>query len=222
MTECVSVEMRDALPDLIHGSLSAARAAEVDAHVASCAGCVAELDVLRSVMASAPRVPTLDIGRIVAAIPSPARRGFRLHQGGAGPVQSRRPQTVWSRPLLRAAATIAVVTAGGLSLLVGRDALNPERQARPAAITVAAGKQPAAEVPVSPVPAGSTAAPEQQQARPVASAAGLSLVGELQDLSDEHLATLLSEMDRLNPLPGAEPESVTPAIGDSDTSGMNQ
>src|SRR5450759_3215562 len=151
MTECVSVEMRDALPDLIHGSLSAARAAEVDAHVASCANCAVELDLLRSVMASAPRVPSLDIGRIVAAVPSPARRGFRLHQGGARPAQPRRPQTVWSGPLVRVAATIAVVTAGGLSLLVGRDALNPERQARPAAIAVAAGEQRAAEVPLSPI-----------------------------------------------------------------------
>jgi Putative zinc-finger len=208
MNECVSAEIRDALPDLIHGSLDAARAADVEAHVASCAECVAELDLLRVVVASATKAPAMDVGRIAAALPTPTRRGLLLHQGGRQPAGSRKLQTVWSRPLLRAAATVAIVTAGGLSLVVGRDVLNPERQVGRPATRVAA--------------AAPSVAPQQAVARHLASAAGLSLVSEVQDLSDEHLATLLSEMDSMDAIPGVEPEPITPVIEVSDNRGMIQ
>jgi hypothetical protein len=210
MNECVSAEMRDAFPDLIHGSLDAARAANVEAHAASCAECRAELDLLRVVVASATKAPAMDIGRIAAALPTPTRQGLLLHQGGGQPAAagSRKPHSVWSRPLLRVAATVAIVTAGGLSLVVGRDVLNPERQAS------AAANQTAAAAP--------SVTPQQAVARHVASAAGLSLVGEVRDLSDEHLATLLSEMDRMDAMPGVEPEAIAPAIDVSDNRGMIQ
>jgi len=215
--------MRDALPDLIHGSLDAARAADVEAHVASCAECAAELDLLRVVVASATKAPAMDIGRIAAALPTPTRQGLLLHHGGGQPAAagSRKPHSVWSRPLLRVAATVAIVAAGGLSLVVGRDVLNPERQVSPPATRVAAAAPlPAAANQTAAV--ASSVAPQQAVARHLASAAGLSLVGEVQDLSDEHLATLLSEMDRMDAIPGAEPEAITPAIGVSDTNGMIQ
>jgi hypothetical protein len=213
--------MRDALPDLIHGSLDAARAADVEAHVASCAECAVELDLLRVVLASATKAPAMDIGRIAAALPTPTRQALLLHRGGGQPVGSRKLQTVWSRPLLRAAATVAIVTAGGLSLLVGRDALSPERQARPSATGVAMAVHATAAAPIAAAAAASSVAPQQAVARHLASAAALSLVGEVQDLSDEHLVTLLSELDRMDPMPSAEPEAITPAIN-SDSNGMIQ
>ncbi len=215
MNECVSAEMRDALPDLIHGSLETARAAEVEAHVASCAECAAELELLRVVVASAAKAPAMDVDRIAAALPTPPRLGLLLHQGGGQPVAagSTKLHNVWSRPLLRVAATVAIVTAGGLSLMVGRDVLNPERQASPPSTRVATANQTAA--------AGPSVAPQQGIGRHVA-ATGLSLVGEVQDLSDEHLATLLSEMERMDAIPGAEPEAIAPAIGLSDSSGQIQ
>jgi hypothetical protein len=223
MNECVSAEMRDALPDLIHGSLDAARAADVEAHVASCAECMAELDLLRVVVASATKAPAMDVGRIAATLPTATRQGLLLHQGGGQPAGSRKMQTVWSRPLLRAAATVAIVTAGGLSLLVGRDALSPERQARPSATGVATAAHATAAAPfTAAAPSASSVAPQQVVARHLASAAALSLIGEVQDLSDEHLATLLSEMDRMDAIPGVEPEAITPAIEVLDNRGMIQ
>lgn len=224
MNECVSAEMRDAFPDLIHGSLDAARAANVEAHAASCAECRAELDLLRVVVASATKAPAMDIGRIAAALPTPTRQGLLLHQGGGQPAAagSRKPHSVWSRPLLRVAATVAIVTAGGLSLVVGRDVLNPERQASsPATRMTAATPLPGAAANQIAAAAPSVT-PQQAVARHVASAAGLSLVGEVRDLSDEHLATLLSEMDRMDAMPGVEPEAITPAIDVSDNRGMIQ
>lgn len=214
--------MRDALPDLIHGSLDAARAAGVEAHVASCAECAAELELLRVIVTSAAKAPAMDVGRIAAALPTPARQGLLLHRGGRQPAGSRKLQTVWSRPLLRAAATVAIVTAGGLSLLVGRDALSPERQARPSATGVATAAHATAAAPITATAPASDVAPQQAVARHLASAAALSLVGEVQDLTDEHLATLLNEMDRMDAIPGVEPEAISPAIDVSDNRGMIQ
>ena len=223
MTECVSAEMRDALPDLLHGTLDLVHAAVVQAHVASCSECARELALLQAIVASAPHAPPVDLNRIVAALPSPTGRGLILHRGGGEPVGSRRPQTIWSRPVLRLAAAAAIVTAGGLSLLVGRDVLNPERQARPSVQSAPATARVAVETPGR--VAASTPAklvPKPTAPRTVASN-GLSLVGgEVQDLSDEHLATLLNEMDHLDPIPAAEPEALTPTIGTSDSSGLIQ
>ncbi|MEP6905117.1 MAG: hypothetical protein ABI875_03490 [Gemmatimonadales bacterium] len=223
MTECESAEMRDVLPDLIHGRLGRDRVADVEAHVAFCAECAAEIDLLKAVLASAPCTPELDLNRIVNALPTPTGRGLLLHQGGGQPVGSRKPQTFWSRPLLRVAAAAAIITAGGMSLLVGRDALDPERQARPPIAPASA-----TAVTVSPAPGrlatpAAASADHQVPAGRLVASTGLSLAGgEVQDLSDEHLATLLSEMDRLDPIPAAEPEALTPSIGASDSSGMIQ
>jgi len=226
MTECVSAKMRDALPDLIHGTLDAGQVAVVEAHVASCTECAREIALLQAVIASAPRAPELDLNRIVTAFPTPSGRGLLLHKGGGQPVGSRKPQTIWSRrPILRVAAAAAIVAAGGLSLVVGRDALNPERQVRPP-VSSAPASAPAASAAATPtqvaVSAPANVAERVPATRAVAST-GLSLVGgEVQDLSDEHLAALLKEMDHLDPIPAAEPEAITPVIGETDSSGMLQ
>jgi hypothetical protein len=44
--------------------------------------------------------------------------------------------------------------------------------------------------------------------------ASLSLVGSTQDLSDADLEQLVSDLDGLDALPAAEPQSVTPAVED--------
>src|SRR5687768_5247235 len=133
MNECMSAEMRDVLPDVVHGRLDAVKLAEVEAHVASCGSCAAELDLLRAVVASMPVVPAMDVQRIVAALPVAAKQGLLLHRGNAEPASESpeavgRSRSVWSNPFLRVAAAVVVVAAGGLSLFVGRDVLNPEAQ----------------------------------------------------------------------------------------------
>ena len=82
-----------------------------------------------------------------------------------------------------------------------------------------------------PVPAtagsGSEAVPVPQASEPaqqVATAGNrieLSLVGDVQELSDERLATLVGEMDRIEAIPAEEPEALTPVVGDSESIGGN-
>jgi hypothetical protein len=43
------------------------------------------------------------------------------------------------------------------------------------------------------------------------------LISEVQQLSDEHLVALMSEMESIDPLPAAEPEAIVPAVADSDS-----
>ena len=49
MTECINTEVREALPDLLNGRLSALDTATMNAHVESCAECRAELELLREI-----------------------------------------------------------------------------------------------------------------------------------------------------------------------------
>ena len=223
MNECARTELRDALPDLIHGRLDAVRAVEVETHVASCPTCVAELELLRAVVASAPAAPAMDVGRIVASLPTPTRHGLLLHEGGGQPsVRSvlHGSRTMWSRPIVRIAAAAAIVSAGGLSLLVGRDVLNPETQVGQPRAGVATVDKPTAQV-VAPSPVVvASVAPDTGGGQPSGVAnAGLSLASETQELSDDHLTTLLSEMELMDGMPSAEPDIIAPAIGDTESAG---
>jgi anti-sigma factor RsiW len=228
----MKVEMRDALPDYLNGTLDAARTAEVRAHVVACDECAAELELLRVVVASAPSAPPMDVARIANAIPTPTKHGFMIHRGRDGvarrdasivvPIRSR-PRRIWSRPSVRIAAGLAIVTAGGLSLLVGRDVLRPESQVgqlKPVEVATSTAA-PSVNAPVATTKASST---PQAQPRQVASnaAEGLSLTGDLQELSDEHLETLLNEMDRMDGLPSAEPDAVEPVVSNANSGGQNQ
>lgn len=233
MSDCVNATMRDVLPDFVHGQLDAARTTEVRGHLADCAHCAAEVELLGAVMSAAPAAPKIDVDRIARALPTPTRYGFLLHRGGGtgapltpvvSPAMRHRPR-VWSRPVVKIAAAVAIVAAGGLSLLVGRDVLRPDRQVGQVAPPplVVSGSTPRASTPKLPVaaaPAPRTSEPQARQ-EAVASSAGISLAGELQELSDEHLETLLAEMDRMDGLPAVEPDALEPAIG-NDASGGNQ
>jgi hypothetical protein len=106
MRDCSNVEMRERLPELMHGVLRADVAADVRAHVAQCADCRAELELLERVrtVLAAPRV---DTSHIVAHLP-----------------RYQRP-SLWTRaarsPQLRAAAAVILVVGGWLAIGDGRD-----------------------------------------------------------------------------------------------------
>jgi anti-sigma factor RsiW len=228
----MSAEMRDVLPDFVHGQLDAGRTAEVRGHIADCADCAAEVELLQAVMAAAPAAPVMNVDRITRALPTPTRHGFLLHRGnGSGsprtpevsPVMAHRSR-IWSRPVVKIAAAVAVVAAGGLSLLVGRDVLRPDVQVGQVS------PPPTSSVPSTPdihAPAATAVAPARLAPAPqprqvaVATTAGISLAGELQELSDEHLETLLAEMDEMDGLPAAEPDQLEPAVG-NDSGGVQQ
>jgi anti-sigma factor RsiW len=52
MLDCPNAEVRDRLPDLVHGQLAGEELAEVERHVAACAACAAELALIREVRSS--------------------------------------------------------------------------------------------------------------------------------------------------------------------------
>ena len=228
MNDCLNAEMRESLPDLIHGNLEPAKLPQVEAHVASCDACTAELDLLRTVVASMPSAPAMNVGRIVAALPVAAKQGLLLHRGNGDAVAApaataKRSQGIWARPMLRVAAAVVIVVAGGLSLLVGRDVLNPETQVGRKPVPVAVTNTPVAASTSESTATTSITRVAESSSRPVTGGAagpGL-LISEVRQLSDEHLVALLDEMDTIDPLPAVEPETLAPVIAESDT-GANE
>ena len=105
MRDCPNAEMRDQLPEFVSGRLGASARAAVEAHLAGCADCSAEVDLLRSlstalVAAQSARAPRMDVERIVAALPAP-----------------RRARSAWYRTTRWRAAAGLLLMAGASSFL---------------------------------------------------------------------------------------------------------
>jgi hypothetical protein len=113
-----------------------------------------------------------------------------------------------------------------VSLLVGRDVLRPEMQVGQTGTTAPSSEIAMAllqTAPLSPAPSTTPAnTTTSTQQTVVASTGELSLAGEVQELSDEHLATLLDEIDKMDGLPGEEPESMEQGIGGIDSAGLDR
>lgn len=110
MNDCPNAELRDQLPDLLHDRLTPEARREVEAHVAGCAQCRQELELLRAAYATLRRVPAVSVARIAAALPPPRRSGRRNWAG-------------W-----RTAAAIMLIAGGGTSVVV----VTARRSATPA------------------------------------------------------------------------------------------
>ncbi len=67
MSDCPNVTMREMLPELVNDRLAAGARAQVEAHIASCAECRAERELLLQVKGAAP-APRVDAARIAANI----------------------------------------------------------------------------------------------------------------------------------------------------------
>jgi len=105
MRDCDNAMMRDRLPDLLHQGMPAADRAAVEAHVAACPECSAELEMLRAVkQALVPPTPRIEPAAVVSRVPA------------------YRPASAWARALrstpLRAAAAIVLVV-GAASVIRG-------------------------------------------------------------------------------------------------------
>lgn len=77
MNDCQNIEIRESLPEMLHGALSEIERVRVQEHLDMCDDCAAELAIIRAVRGSAT-APTVDVTRIVAAIPPYRRQGFRI------------------------------------------------------------------------------------------------------------------------------------------------
>ena len=183
MTDCQYPEIRDSLPDLLHGRLGEVDKATLAAHIESCAGCRAELALLREVRASAPLAPRIDIERVSAALPL---RSVVVPEPQRVPAVSSHNSPVW-----KFAAAIAIAIFGGL-LVYERGIVSDE-----GSTTVAASSIPGeAEARAIGVQSATVAGTDRS----------LSLVAGVHELTDEQIEALLVELDDIETIPSAEPE----------------
>ena len=197
MRDCEDGDMRDLLPGYVHGTRSAAEHARVAAHLESCADCAAELELIETA-SRAIRGPKVDIGRIVKAIPAAPRASSR----GLG------MNRAW-----QLAAAIAIVAIGAFSVITARAIFSSGAKQTaavpkpaPNSALATAGAPPKPTVIDSPV----HVRPPAVTSRPRAT---ISFGGGISDLTDAQLTALLGELDGLQALPSAEPEShLTPIV----------
>ena len=125
-------DYRDAIAELVDGTLDAARQAALERHVASCADCRALVADLKSIQAAAftlerrepPARVWTAIRERVAAEPAPDTRGRVL----AWP----RTRTAWGVWMAAAAALLLATTVGIMSILNAPPSHQEERAAAPA------------------------------------------------------------------------------------------
>ena len=188
MTLPTCEQVREQLPDALAGTLRAEDAHTLFAHVAGCADCRAEAELLQALRHQAPVTPAGLQARIVAAA-STRRTAWILGRG---------------RPALLAAALTGALL-GGAMLLHRATTSAPQAAAPPVAVRAPAG---------APTPAATSSGSVASPAPPVAGAAGEPDVrglaqplpgtpeaglfagsGSTDDLSEEELQALLKELE---------------------------
>ncbi len=133
MSDCPNGDIRDELPDFLHGQLATSRRAVVAAHLASCAACARELALLRELRGVMHAGPHLDIAKIVAALPAArAVAGKPVLSAASGRFDWR-----------IAAAIVALAVGGGATAILSR-APDDRQVVPPIAATPAGPSQVAA------------------------------------------------------------------------------
>jgi len=203
MTECLNEDLRDLLPLLAHGSLPAAEAARVRAHVAACASCTAELSTLESIrQVLSARAPQVDVSAIAMAVTAATSRGTPVLRVVPGDAPAANPSDAaapmrrrWvPRHYIAAAASILVVVSLSIPLL---------RPDAPVRSEPAAGPTATGPAVVSPSDSPEVVTPNAVPAAAVSE--GLVVADGLADLSDDDLESLLKELETIEATVSAEP-----------------
>lgn len=185
MRDCPDGAMRDQLPLYVSGRLDARSRSAVDAHLAGCADCTAEVAMLSAVGRAFP-APVVDVARIAAAMP----------QRSARPVAA----PFYRQPLWRLAASLTLFITGAATYLVVRSG--------------GAGVAPQVASP-APVAESTLAlaTPSRAPAAVAERTSDLVAVGtDLSELTDAQLQSLLGSLDGLDSRPQAEPTTITVSI----------
>jgi anti-sigma factor RsiW len=201
MRDCENAEIRDRLPDLLHGRLDGPARSEALAHLAACADCATELDLLRSVNAAcAAATPAVDVGRIVDAIVPPGPTMRRASRPDVRRVSWRR----------RVGTGVSLALAAGLGALVMlRQDVVPTSTVTPGAPAV----ERSALVPAPAVGAPAASAAPARATSPTAAQPAereLAVDESLGDISDGALLALLNEIETLEAVQVAEPDEPLP------------
>lgn len=207
MTDCPNAEMRDRLPDLLHERLEDSVRALVLAHVGDCAECHAELALLRKMRGSlSSNIVAIDTTVVARAVVS---------RTIAAPRAGQRSRWVdW-----RIAAAIAVLAVGGASFATFRATRSLGHQVTAVVPPVATTQTQIARVPESPAaPVAPHRSPGSEERAPRAGAE-LAAAGDVSDLSDSDLRTLLGDLDTIEAVPPTDPEPVTVRVSLPDPGG---
>src|SRR5205814_6531194 len=108
MNKCIASDVQEMLPDLLHDAFDDRAKARVEAHLATCASCREDLDVLRMVKSAAIFAPSIDVDRVARQIPP-----YRMIVPAAQPARKR------AVPWL-VAASLFVSAIGGGSVLMAK------------------------------------------------------------------------------------------------------
>ncbi len=222
MTECRTPELQDLLPDFVAESLSDTDRVRLTAHLAECDACTADLALLRQVRAATVHTAPIDVARIVAALPRPAvsaKPVLQVHRGGSAPPSMRassRPSILRGASLVRMAATIGVVLAGGMSLLVARSGTEAFN-ASPDALQV--GASTAADTAAVATESVAVAAVPQESARRAATAttspshANVAVsYGAMDEVTEQEMQQLLDRLEKWDGATSAEPTPTMPVV----------
>lgn len=194
MTEITHDEVREALPELLHGNVDADLRIVLENHLRGCAECGKEMRVLQLVKDAPSFAPRIDAVKVAAAIPP---------YGGVPAERPSRSKVIWR--MASAVAVVMVVVATFVSRTDRAPIAKPARVA-------SAGVTP--EV-VKTTPRSATApirAPKPRAAEP---ARELQVAVGLDGLSDGSVAQLVKDLDGLDGLPSPEPENL--GVGDPGT-----
>lgn len=177
MSDCTNLEVRERLPEYLHGRLGTLEIQWVETHVASCGECGNELSLLRSVRQAYDHVPAVHVAAIVDALPRPR------------PARRRWTSTP---ALLRIAAVVSFVSLGGISLATLRGVLDRGANGTTDTAVVLNRSEDTARGPIAidGVGGGPT----------------ISFGGGVSDLEADDLLALLSAVDGLEAAPPADPE----------------
>jgi Putative zinc-finger len=211
MNDCPNAVIRDQLPDLLHDRLDASARAAVTAHVATCADCRDELELLRGVHGMlVSRTPRIDVATIVAALP-------RADGAQAPQLRTIRPRRTWAD--WRVAAAVTLLVAGGSSVALYRHGgMQASPIDAPAVAVESVTPAPAANA-VVPVAAASTPAPGSTRSRVVAAEtvalrpddgaeAAPAVASAAAGLNDTQMKALLDDINRLEAVPITDPDPV--------------
>jgi hypothetical protein len=197
MIDCPDGDVRDLLPDYLHDRLTPSDRRAVDVHLASCEACRNELALLRDLRGTLRRAPAVDMDAIAAAIPA-----YRAPA-------ARRVASGW-----RVAAAVAAIVVGGASVALLHRTAGPANSAPPEMAVVPdpgdAG-QPSGTSVAQPAP--DDLATGAQSAESIAQAVEpfereLAVAGgAINELSDGELATLVADLESLDPVPSTEVET---------------
>jgi hypothetical protein len=219
MNDCTNAEIRDQLPDLLHDRLTVSVRELVVAHVADCADCREELDVLRDMRSALlARTPLVDIGQIVASLPK-ATGGRIVPAAGIAPITSapsrRRMRIDW-----RIAAAVTFLAVGGSSVALLERTPSRDRGVPDSSIVAS---MPSGAVPTNGSSVGAAASVDSVGGRASAelastdnpgavdaqAAADVSPGGRFAGLTETQLKALLSDIGQLPDVPVTEPAPVS-------------